>query len=144
MSSTSAVPSAGRLWAGRILSAVPVLMLLPSAIMKFMRPPMVVKQFTGKFGYPENAIIPIAVAEILCTVLDVFRAPQCWVPCCSPDIWEEPRRRTFAWATPSSYPSPSAFVFGQACGCAMNACALSYPYARNITPALVFSAHRWK
>jgi hypothetical protein len=42
------------LWVGRILSAMPVLMMLMSAAMKFLRPPQVVDPFVHQFGYPES------------------------------------------------------------------------------------------
>ncbi|MGH9555669.1 MAG: DoxX family protein [Terriglobales bacterium] len=62
----------GMLWTGRIISALPVLMLLMSSIMKFARPPQVMEQFVGKFGYPESTIFPIAVLELSCAVLYVI------------------------------------------------------------------------
>ena len=60
------------LWAGRILSALPVLMLLISASMKFARPPMVVEQFVGKLGYPESLLLTLGVLEISCAMLYVI------------------------------------------------------------------------
>ncbi|HEY5907559.1 MAG TPA: DoxX family protein [Vicinamibacteria bacterium] len=57
------------LWAGRILSAVPALLMLMSAVMKLMQLPPVIEGFVGKFGYPQSAIVPIGVVELLCVVL---------------------------------------------------------------------------
>ena len=57
------------LWAGRILSALPVLMMLMSAGMKFMQPPPVVEMFSGKFGYPASTLLGIGALEALCAVL---------------------------------------------------------------------------
>lgn len=59
----------GRLWAGRILTAIPALLLLVSGVMKLVRPPQVVEGFVGKFGYQESAILGIALAELGCAIL---------------------------------------------------------------------------
>ena len=68
------VPTKRALWAGRVLSALPVLLLLFSASMKLARPPMVMEQFVGKFGYPESTLTAIAVLEISCAAL--YTIPQ--------------------------------------------------------------------
>ena len=47
------VVSKKALWAGRIISALPVLMLLFSAVMKLLKPAAVVEEF-GRLGYPEK------------------------------------------------------------------------------------------
>ncbi len=57
------------LWAGRILSAVPALLMLMSAVMKLMQLPPVIEGFVGKFGYPQSTVVPIGVVELLCVVL---------------------------------------------------------------------------
>jgi hypothetical protein len=57
------------LWTGRILSAVPILMMLMSASFKIAHPPQVVQQFVGKFGWPESILLTLAVIEISCAVL---------------------------------------------------------------------------
>ncbi len=56
-----------RLWAGRILSALPVLMMLFSATLKFVKPAAVVEEF-GRLGYPEGVISAIGVLELACTL----------------------------------------------------------------------------
>jgi hypothetical protein len=56
------------LWTGRILSAVPVLMLLMSAVMKFAKPPLVVEGF-AHLGLPEKLALGLGVLELACTVL---------------------------------------------------------------------------
>jgi len=61
-------------WTGRILSAVPVLMLLLSASMKITRSPQAVEAFPGKFGWPAGLLVPIGVLELLCTV--AYLVPQ--------------------------------------------------------------------
>ena len=58
-------------WIGRILSALPVLLLLFSAVAKFMKPAPVIEGFQ-KLGYPNHTILPIGVTELLCTVLYVI------------------------------------------------------------------------
>jgi len=57
------------LWVGRVLSALPVLMLSFSAVMKFSRSPQVMEGFVGKFGYPEGTLLPIGVVELFCALL---------------------------------------------------------------------------
>ena len=56
------------LWAGRIVSALPVLLLLFSAGMKLARPPAVQEGFK-KFGYPEHLLGVLAVLEIGSTII---------------------------------------------------------------------------
>nr|AYM54137.1 hypothetical protein [Chondromyces catenulatus] len=69
---SSQPPSKAQLWGGRVASALPVLALLMSATMKFSHKPDMVAGFVGKFGYPESTITPIAVVELLCTILYVI------------------------------------------------------------------------
>ena len=59
------------LWTGRILSAVPVLVLLMSAVMKFVKPPPVVEGF-ARLGLPEKLAVGLGVLELACTTLYVF------------------------------------------------------------------------
>ena len=63
--------SKGRLWAGRIASALPVLMLLMSAGMKFTKGPQVMEGM-AKFGYAESVVIPLGIVELACTILYVI------------------------------------------------------------------------
>lgn len=64
-----AKPARWTLWVGRVLSALPVLMLLFSAFIKVAHKPETVGMFTGKFGYPEGTLGPLAVVEAGCAVL---------------------------------------------------------------------------
>ena len=64
----------GRLWAGRIVSALPVLLLAFSAFMKLRGPAEVVQVFTGKFGYPAQTLTPLGIVELSCAVL--YAIPQ--------------------------------------------------------------------
>jgi hypothetical protein len=59
------------LWTGRIMSALPVLMLLMSAVMKFLKPPPVVEGF-AHLGLPESLAIGLGVLELACTVVYVI------------------------------------------------------------------------
>ena len=56
------------LWAGRIASAVPILMLLFSGIMKMVKPALVVEEF-ARLGYSESAALGIGVLELGCTAV---------------------------------------------------------------------------
>ncbi len=64
---TSSV-SKKQLWAGRILSALPVLLLLLSGVMKLIKPAPVVEGFTH-FGYPERLMLPLGLLELGCTII---------------------------------------------------------------------------
>jgi hypothetical protein len=59
------------LWAGYIMSALPVLMLLFSAAMKFAKPPPVVEGFKH-LGLPESLVLGLGVLELGCTLLYVI------------------------------------------------------------------------
>ena len=65
--------SKGYLWAGRVLSALPVLGLIMSAMMKLTHNPKLVTQFTG-FGFQESMMTPIGIVEICCALL--YAIPQ--------------------------------------------------------------------
>src|SRR5881296_4523911 len=56
------------LWAGRIISALPVLFLLMDGIMKLIKPAVVVET-TVQLGYPETVILPLGLVLLACTVL---------------------------------------------------------------------------
>ncbi len=60
-----------KLWAGRILSALPVLMLLFSGVMKLVKPAAVVQGF-AHFGYPESLALSIGILELACAVVYVI------------------------------------------------------------------------
>ena len=59
------------LWAGRIMSTLPVLMLLFSSAMKLMKTAPVVEGF-ARFGYPESVAVGIGVVELVCVGLYVL------------------------------------------------------------------------
>lgn len=72
LGTTGARSGKGTLWAGRILTAIPIAMLLFSAGIKLARPPQMIADFTGKFGYPEATLLGIALAELGCALLYAF------------------------------------------------------------------------
>ncbi len=59
------------LWAGRAISALPVLMLVLSACMKLSRSAHVVDLFAQKYGYREGTLLPLGLLEIACTLVYV-------------------------------------------------------------------------
>jgi len=61
------------LWAGRIASAVPVLMLLLSGGMKLVKPAFVVEEF-ARLGYAERLALGIGILEVVCAV--VYAIPR--------------------------------------------------------------------
>lgn len=60
-----------KLWAGRILTAIPALLLLFSGGMKLMKPPAVVEGM-AHLGLPEHLALPIGILEIGVTRLYLF------------------------------------------------------------------------
>jgi hypothetical protein len=63
-----AAVSTKRVWAGRIISALPVLLLLFSAISKLSRANAVI-QGMGHYGYPEHLLVPLGILELLVTLI---------------------------------------------------------------------------
>ncbi len=68
MDSTPVTPSKGILWTGRIMSTLPVLMLLFSAAMKFSGSPDLVKGFEH-LGWKIQLAPNLGVLELVCTLL---------------------------------------------------------------------------
>lgn len=64
------------LWTGRIVSALPAVVLLLSGVMKLAKAPAVV-QGLAHFGYPENLILGIGIAEVACAI--VYLIPRACV-----------------------------------------------------------------
>lgn len=54
---------------GWVLTTLLALMLIFSATMKFLRPPEMIEQFEGKFGYPAGLAVPIGIVELGCLLL---------------------------------------------------------------------------
>lgn len=69
MSSSQAAPiSKTALWTGRVMSALPVLLLLLSSIMKLMKMPTVVEG-SAKAGLSERLILPVGIIELICVIV---------------------------------------------------------------------------
>jgi hypothetical protein len=60
--------SKARIWTGRVISALPVLLMLMSGIMKLTKGPAVVKGFAD-LGYQPQIILPLGFVEIGCVIL---------------------------------------------------------------------------
>jgi small basic protein len=56
------------LWAGRIISAIPVLMLIFSAVLKLIKPAPVVQEF-ARLGYPESLTLGLGIVELACAII---------------------------------------------------------------------------
>jgi len=57
------------LWAGRVLSALIVLLMTMSGAMNLAHPPQMVEMFTGKYGYPKSVMLALGLVELACAVL---------------------------------------------------------------------------
>jgi|SRR5688500_15646877 hypothetical protein len=64
-------PAARRLWAGIIVSAIPVLFLLMDTVGKFIKPEPVVTG-TLELGYQESVIVPLGIILLVSVVLYVI------------------------------------------------------------------------
>jgi hypothetical protein len=69
--STTAEQPKWMTWTGRVLSAIPVLMLVMSAGMKLSHAKPIVEGF-GKFGFPMSLLVPVGVLELLCVIIYVI------------------------------------------------------------------------
>lgn len=66
--SQSAPVSKKALWAGRIISALPVLLMVFGGTFGVLRPAVAMPGFV-QFGYPERVLLPVCIVEIVCAVL---------------------------------------------------------------------------
>jgi DoxX-like family len=75
MQADAAAPATSKkmLWSGRVVSALPVLMLTFSAVAKLTHVAGVDEEF-ARLGYPESLVVPIGIVELTCTVL--YAIPQ--------------------------------------------------------------------
>ena len=67
MQSTNTV-SKTALWTGRVMSALPVLLILLGSVMKLMMHPSVLEGF-ARAGIPERLILPVGLIELVCVVV---------------------------------------------------------------------------
>lgn len=65
--------SIAAIWTGRVLSAIPVIMLLWSGYAKIGKAPQVVQGF-AEFGFSQKVIVPLGIVEVACTI--VYLIPQ--------------------------------------------------------------------
>lgn len=56
------------LWAGRIISALPVLMLIFSGVMKLMKPAPVLQEF-ARLGYQDRHAVILGIVELACVII---------------------------------------------------------------------------
>ena len=68
MTTTPTPVSKKMLWTGRVMSALPVLMLVFSAVMKFVKPPGFAEGMT-KLGIPESLALGLGILELVCVIL---------------------------------------------------------------------------
>jgi TRAP-type C4-dicarboxylate transport system permease small subunit len=61
------------LWTSRVMSALPVLMILMGSVMKLLKTQAVIDGFV-RSGVPERLIIPVGIIELVCVV--VYLIPQ--------------------------------------------------------------------
>lgn len=61
------------LWTGRVISALPILILLASAVMKLAKPDFVMEEF-HRFGYSDSVVTILGIVEIACAV--VYTIPR--------------------------------------------------------------------
>lgn len=66
-----AAAPAWKTWSGRVLSALPVLMLLFSAAMKLMHAPKFVEAWTGHLGWQESSLTGVGLLELFCVAVYV-------------------------------------------------------------------------
>jgi uncharacterized membrane protein YphA (DoxX/SURF4 family) len=65
-SSTST--SKAMFWAGWVITILPALSLIMSAVFKFMKPPEVLEGFTH-LGWPDTLALALGIIELTCTIL---------------------------------------------------------------------------
>lgn len=63
--------SKAALWTGRVMSALPVLLVLMSSVMKLLKLPAVVEGF-ARAGLPPHLILPVGIIELTCVVVYVI------------------------------------------------------------------------
>ena len=59
------------LWTGRVMSALPVLMLLFSAVLKFAKPPGFAEGM-AKLGIPESLALGLGILELACVIIYII------------------------------------------------------------------------
>jgi hypothetical protein len=57
------------IWTGRVISALPALMLLMSATMKVTRQPQAITMLGTHLGFPEATLVGLGILELACVAL---------------------------------------------------------------------------
>ena len=65
--------SKGALWTGRVMSALPVFIVLMGSVMKLMRLPAVHEGF-ARAGLSDSLIVPVGLIELICVITYVIPA----------------------------------------------------------------------
>jgi DoxX-like protein len=65
--------SKAALWTGRVMSALPVVMILFGSVMKLMKTPAVIEG-VARAGVPERLIVTVGAIELACVI--VYAIPQ--------------------------------------------------------------------
>ncbi len=67
----SAAPGRAMLWTGRVMTAIPVIMMLFSASMKFNPnpSPQVIEFAVNHLGWSQRMLLPIGILEVSCALL---------------------------------------------------------------------------
>lgn len=65
---TASTSSKAMLWTGRVMSALPVLMVLMGSVMKLLKFPGVAEGFV-RAGLSLHLIIPVGIIELICVVV---------------------------------------------------------------------------
>jgi xanthine/uracil permease len=60
-------------WAGWVVTALPALSLIFSAIFKFIQPQQILKEF-DRLGWQGASVMPLGIVELACTI--VYLIPQ--------------------------------------------------------------------
>lgn len=73
-SETTRLSSRAILWIGRILTAIPILLMLFSASMKFAGSPQMMDEFVTRLGYPAHTAAILGAVELACVI--VYAIPR--------------------------------------------------------------------
>lgn len=70
---TATAPGKAAVWVGRVMTAIPSLMMLMSASMKLQQTPQVLEGW-AKGGFPASILVPVGIIEVLAVV--VYLVPR--------------------------------------------------------------------
>jgi DoxX-like protein len=73
MNAQAAPVSNKMLWAGRVISGLPVLLMVFTGAFGVLRPAVALPGF-AHFGYPDKLLLPICIVEIACAI--VYAIPR--------------------------------------------------------------------